>query len=287
MVPLSDLLKPHVDRFARAIHGVSKGDVGALHRARVESRRLRELIPVLPIEAGTARKLRRRLRKVTTRLGSVRELDVLLHLIDELHEARRPHSDPLGRVAVAVARDRDKRRARLMTRLPMDELERHARKLRTIVKHLEAASSRQSKTTQWAIEARITRRAERLGDALRDAGAVYLPERLHDVRIAVKKLRYSLELAPSDEQRRDTAIRVLRRAQDALGRMHDLQVLIDRVRDVQATLTPPSVAVWRSLDALVRSLDDDCRRLHGRFMRLVPELDALAQRPDLKTKAAS
>jgi CHAD domain-containing protein len=288
MVRPSALLKPHVQRFARALRSLEHGEVRALHRARVESRRMRELIPMLPIDAAISRKLSKRLRKVTVRLGSVRELDVLLLLIDELHEARRPHSDALARVAIAVARDRDQARERLSERLPIDELERIARKLRALVDDLDGASPRGVKATRWAIDARIAHRADRLRATMRAAGAVYLPERLHAVRIAGKKLRYSLELADAIAGREhDAAIRTLRRAQDALGRMHDLQVLIDRVRQVQATLTPPSVSVWRSLDALVASLDDDCRRLHARFMRLRPELDAIVRRVEPRSESGT
>jgi CHAD domain-containing protein len=259
------------------------GDPRSLHRARVASRRLRELVPVLPLTPGTARKLNRRLRKITARLGAVRELDVLLLLIDELRESRRRHSDALARVAVAVARDRDRSRGRRPKRVPVDDLRRMARKLGDLADDLEGASPRAAKATRWAVEARVARRAERLAEALRDASAVYLPERLHDVRIAVKKLRYSIELGRSVGTRTDpAALRALKRVQDALGRMRDMQVLIDRVRQVQATLTPPNVAVWRSLDALVASLDDDCRRLHARFMRLRPELDKIGERESPK-----
>src|SRR3954471_12177403 len=84
----SELLKSRIDRFSRALNGVDKGDVRALHRTRVASRRLRELIPVLQLDHATAHKLNRRLRRVTARLGVVRELDVLMLLIDELHSAR-------------------------------------------------------------------------------------------------------------------------------------------------------------------------------------------------------
>ena len=47
---------------------------------------------------------------------------------------------------------------------------------------------------QWAVEARVARRAAALKHAIDEAGSVYLPERLHAVRIALKKLRYGLEL---------------------------------------------------------------------------------------------
>ena len=274
----SKLLKSYADAFDRALRHVEEGDVRAVHRARVASRRLRELAPVLPIPASVARKLNRRLRRITSRLGRVRELDVLVELIDELHESRDGHSEALARVAVAVAHDRDRVRARRTAGPWVEEMHRIARKLRHLISDLGHRRPQELKATRWAVDARVTRRATRLADALRDAGAVFLPERLHAVRVAVKKLRYSVELAErSGSRSASAAIPVLRRTQDILGRMHDLQVLIERVRQVQTTLTPPNVAVWRALDGLNASLDNDCRRLHGSYMRLRPQLDALVR----------
>ena len=108
---------------------------------------------------------------------------------------------------------------------------------------------------------------------------LYLPDRLHAVRIAVKKLRYALELSAEASRERSSAdLRVLKRSQELLGRMHDVQMLIDQVRQTQASLAPPSVTVWRDLDTLVASLEDDCRRLHARYMRQRDELSAVAER---------
>jgi hypothetical protein len=60
--------------------------------------------------------------------------------------------------------------------------------------------------------------------------------------------------------------------------MHDIQTLIDQVRQTQASLAPPSVAVWRDLDALVIALEDNCRRLHARFMGARDALVEIAER---------
>ena len=49
------------------LHGVEGGDVRALHRTRVASRRLREVLPVLQLDPDMAHKLGRRLRKITQR----------------------------------------------------------------------------------------------------------------------------------------------------------------------------------------------------------------------------
>src|SRR5262249_51112820 len=148
-------------------------------------------------------KLSRRLRKITKRLGEVRELDVTLALIDELRHAHAEHTDALTRVAAVVTKARDGVRKELAERLPHEDLERVARKLDHVVQTLRRGENDQAQLRKpgrahsavWAIDARVARRAERLVDASNDATAVYLPERLHGVRIAIKKLRYALELS--------------------------------------------------------------------------------------------
>ena len=279
----SELLKKRLDRFTRVLHGVEQGDVPALHQARVASRRLRELMPTLQIEGGTARKLARRLRKLTARLGAVRELDVLVLLIDELHLSRRRSSGALGRVGVTISKSRDEARKKLLAHVPIAEMSRLARKLDRIVcdlRQAEGSSSRSAiRSWRWAIDARVARRASRLSLVMARAGALYLPERLHAVRIAVKKLRYAVELASEAAGAGpDADFRALTRGQDLLGRMHDMQLLIERVRQAQASLTPASVTVWRDLDGLIGSLEDDCRRLHARYMRVRDVLAAMAER---------
>src|SRR5882757_5148305 len=141
----SELLKKRVDQFKRVLHAVEEGDVRALHQARVTSRRMRELLPMLQLERAQARKLGRRLRKVTSRLGTVRELDVLLLLIDELHVSGRPGSAGLGRVGVRVSKRRDEARKRLAAHLPVTEMGRLARKLDRIIGQLRDAEGSSSK----------------------------------------------------------------------------------------------------------------------------------------------
>jgi CHAD domain-containing protein len=288
----SELLKKRVDQFTRVLRAMEKGDVRALHQARVASRRMRELVPMLQLERSTARKLGRRLQKITARLGTVRELDVLLLQIDELHVSGRRGSGGLGRVGVRVSKARDEARKRLFAQLPISEMARLARKLDRIAGDLvdtERASSKSAaRSWRWAIEARVTKRAERMAAAMVDAGALYLPERLHTVRIALKKLRYGVELsAEAAGARRDADLGLLTRGQDLLGRLHDVQMLIDQVRQTQASLAPPSVIVWRELDTLVSSLEDDCRRLHARYMRLRDGLAAIVERRSVQAHAST
>jgi CHAD domain-containing protein len=160
-------------------------------------------------------------------------------------------------------------------------MRRLAEKLDRVVEQLRVAegSSSRAAARHWrlAVDAQVASRAVRLSAAMADAGAMYLPERLHTVRIAMKKLRYAVELsAEISGTSRRAGLNALKRGQDLLGRLHDLQVLIERVRQVQASLMPPNLTVWRDLDALGLSLENDSRLLHARYMRSREALLALA-----------
>ena len=114
------------------------------------------------------------------------------------------------------------------------------------------------------------RRARAAGRTARrpieNAAGIYLPDRLHEVRIAVKKLRYALEIVRDlSGSRAAAASAALKRGQDLLGRMHDLEVLIARTRAVQARRVR-DLQLSADLDRLVRRLETECRQLHGRYM---------------------
>jgi len=127
-----------------------------------------------------------------------------------------------------------------------------------------------------AAEQRAARRAERLRGAIEAAAGIYLPDRLHEVRIAVKKLRYAMEIARELSGSRAMArILALKRAQDLLGRMHDLEVLIARTRAVQGSTNAPTLRLSADLDRLVRRLENEGRQLHGQYISARPALLAI------------
>jgi CHAD domain-containing protein len=176
----------------------------------------------------------------------------------------------LRRIAANVHDTRTKARNKRSGKRLSGELRRVVRKLEKVAHHLEQSEQGHAGVPawRWVIAARVARRAATLKNAIDAAGAVYLAERLHAVRIAVKKLRYGLELAT---EAAGTAggddLRTLKRVQTNLGRMHDLQVLIDRVRHVQTSLAASDLAASKDLDRLMITLDATCRRLHGRYVR--------------------
>jgi CHAD domain-containing protein len=278
------LLRARLERFSRAMPGVETRDIRAVHRTRVSTRRLRELLPVLQLEEASVRKLAHQLRKVTRRLGRVREADVMLLLLAELHESGRFSEAALRLVRDAARVTRDEARANMPPKQTAAAFRRIVRKLDRAARKLEGSEDAQTRRAwRWALDARVSRRALALRHAIDKAGSVYLAERLHATRIALKKLRYGLELdVEAHGLKSSKELRTLKRMQEVLGRLHDHQILVDHVRSVQASLTPPSVSTWRDLDAVLMSLEESCRRIHARYVReregLIDICDRLTQR---------
>jgi CHAD domain-containing protein len=279
-----NLLRARLERFSLALSGIETGDIHAVHQTRVASRRLRELLPVLQLEGKAAGKLSHQLRKVTRRLGSIREADVMLLLIAELHESGRFPDAALRLVRDAARTERDEARAENPGKSTSESFGRLVRKLDRAARKLEETEDAQTRRAwRWALDARVSRRALALSQAIDKAGSVYLADRLHATRVTLKKLRYAVELdVDARGLKSSDELRTLKRMQDVLGRLHDLQVLIDHVRRVQAALNPPSVTAWRDMDTLLTGLEQSCRRLHARYVgqreRLMEICDRLSRR---------
>jgi CHAD domain-containing protein len=241
-------------------------DAEALHRTRVASRRLREVLPVIEAVDGNdvlpARKSRGRVRQLTRALGGVRELDVALALLDELSS----HHPLLESVAVSVRqeiqRDRAERYADMIRSLADIKTGRLTRELASLADAPHAATGAEQ---HRRLRDRVLRRARRLDQTVDDAGALYAFDRLHRVRIAAKKLRYVLELV--QELTRVGTTRLvsrLKEVQDLLGRLHDLEILaayVRRVRDVPSPRRPRGEA------SLIGSIERETRELHAGYLR--------------------
>jgi CHAD domain-containing protein len=115
---------------------------------------------------------------------------------------------------------------------------------------------------------RSAQRALRLRAEVRRTGALYDSERLHAVRVATKKLRYALEVERELTTSRAMArINRLKGLQDALGEIHDYEILLARTREVQTAVASPNRPLAVELGLLVRTLEAACRDGHATFLR--------------------
>jgi CHAD domain-containing protein len=299
-------------------------------------------------DAKGAKKIRRRMRRLTRALGPVRELEVTLGMVapppaaaaeaaassdgqstdtgtaaanesakrsvkrsvkGDAARAREKDPTALGRehVAAMLRRDLEKARERLMTEIDADKVQdwlggmealEHAidpddapavgtvraatRSAKGATPAAAAARSRARRAApvKWRRELsdRLETRAANLSKALDEAGVLFDSERLHQVRIALKRLRYAMELA--GELRvapTGAAVRDLKAVQDTLGTLHDHDVLMEYTASAatQPGLTRPTRA---SLTALHRSFDTVRHQLHAQFLAARPSLERVHAR---------
>lgn len=261
---MAALLERRLAAFRQHLPAALKGDVTGVHQARVASRRLREVLPVVAALApGRAvAKARRDVRHVTRLLGPVRELDVALgHLAEHVGA----HHD-LAVQGVVVRKWLEARRAALRAQM-LDALD--ATMLARLSDHVEAlpglVGASEGTDTVWrtTLARRVRRRADGVAGEVERAGVLYDAHALHLVRIATKKLRYAVELA--GELRLGptaAALRTLKRQQELLGDIHDLEVLMGFADHAIAEI-PARVRVAR----LVGDWQRECRELHARYLR--------------------
>jgi CHAD domain-containing protein len=272
--PSELLIRQRLAALDRSLPSARRGNVNAIHKARVATRRLREALPLVA-RGSTGRRLSKSVRRLTRALGSVRELDVARMTLDEIEAEGDVPRSAITRLRQVIREERGRLcvdMARRIERADLDKLQRRA--LSAARRHHERGRAR-ARRSKWLVAARsrAERRALSLVAAIDNAGGIYLPDRLHQVRIALKKLRYAMEIARELRRSRSAGpIRTLRAAQDLLGRMHDLEVLIIRIRALQGSDQAPNLKLSADLDRLVRRLETECRQLHVRYLELRKKL---------------
>jgi CHAD domain-containing protein len=259
----ASLIDRHLTELAAIVPAVRTADVDAVHRARVSTRRLREVAPFAADDIAKAGKSQA--RDVGRALGDVRELDVADAMLERLQVRARFANDLIGDLRRAVASEqRSARRAMVKVVEAFDPAS-----LRERAGRAQRVNGRFDRSWIPALRERIRERADAALAALRRADAFYMPGRSHAARIAIKKLRYATEIAVETGLWQPRKLqRDLHRSQELLGDIHDTQVLVERVRRHRAD----SESHTREADWLLDLLHADIESWHARFLERVPRL---------------
>ena len=249
--------------------GVLDGIESSIHDARIATRRIRELLPLLgdPKRRKPIEDLRSRFKRLGRSLGRVRDADVRVTLLGSL-ETRMPHAAP---ALVVLRQQREQERLTLLRKL-VKRLERleAVRMIEMLDEHRLSLAGPVSWALHpgatWKRDLRYTlrERAAATTEAIEHATGVYFPHRVHDARIAIKKMRYAMEIAHEvGGGDRSEAIRELKKAQDVLGDLHDRQELADNLIEA-CPADKPEVANQVSL--LKQVIDAETHDLHARYL---------------------
>ena len=231
------LLK-YLNAMVGLIDGVRQNeDIECVHRMRVASRRLRSLLPLFidclpPKQSG---RWRRQLRRVTRALGNARDADVQIVCVQEALDAcgddrLRPG---LERLLLRFRQQRQAMQEPLVSTLERLTSRRHVSRMEMTLRYLLATSQLYASPKSAPHTYRRSREAilRRLQAVLAAAATIRGPQsgaELHATRIAVKRLRYTLQaFAPLYADTLNEAIRTARRLQDVLGNLHDCDVWVE------------------------------------------------------------
>lgn len=214
----------------------SSPDPDAVHDLRVAIRRCRSVAAVLEeVDPDLAwPELRRLGKKLFRQLGELRDTQVLAEWVQKLSGA----DDAIGQKLQAAFATKEValREAALKCAGKFDsknwkKLERTVRR-RSRLLPLDGLAAECLAIERWDAAKELHSRALRSEK----------PEAWHELRIGVKRFRYTVEsLLPT---RYETWGEDLKRLQDLLGDAHDLDVLAEKIAGVATGASPESLAAW-------------------------------------------
>jgi CHAD domain-containing protein len=224
--------------------------------------------------------INRVMRKVRRALGDVRDPDVLHQLLAEIEHRLPSAASATAPVRATVHQERHLARRRLVKTLDKTNLRALQPRLgrARVVPRLLVGG----KPLVWKEPLRhvLASRAADVRAAVQRTGGVYFPNRSHSLRLAIKKLRYATEIADATGfWRVPSALRRLKRAQDALGEAHDRQVLIDRLARIGE-----SPAAVREIVLVSRVLEAEVEERHGKYAALRGEVIAICDAIDRQVR---
>jgi CHAD domain-containing protein len=243
-----------IERIAELVRheaGTRSGeDIEALHDMRVASRRLREALEIFVFcfPPKTYDRLYGRVRRVTRALGQARNADVAVAYFSGLLSN---NEDLIEQFALQdglrrLAKRQNNARARMQQDLDkvqpsalLSQFERAFDKLAQIPRSRQRGSRTALSLARRLLGQRLREVFSRLHAITGEEDA----EGLHNLRIAVKKLRYALETLDfaAGEQHQDN-LRFFKKLQTVLGDLHDRDVFAETVQKRMKKLQKQSFA---------------------------------------------
>jgi CHAD domain-containing protein len=181
-------------------------------------------------------------RKLFRSLGSLRDAQVMEEWVGKIQ----PGEDPLKRTLLdSLAATEDSARKKALHNASRFDIQRWRELERALASRLRCVPADGDAALCLAVE-----RLEEAKELHRRAMRTENPDPWHALRIGVKRFRYTLEsLVPSLHEKWSDS---LKRVQDVLGDIHDVDVLLELVEANRANLPAESNTDWQTPIAQVR-----------------------------------
>jgi len=232
-------LVPHIDALSREISGVRDGeDIEHIHRMRVASRRLRAALPLFStcFSEKDFRYWMREVKKITRALGAARDADVQIAFLKKYLKTQNDATIPANPLAQLLARLQKRRRVlqdQVVTALDEMEESRILMLLQEACVFPEQPRISRRELYSGILPVAADQIGDRIGKIFRYEPFVHNPDAVfehHALRIAAKKLRYTMETyAPLYRRDLKKPIGRIKKLQDLLGDIHDCDVWIEQM----------------------------------------------------------
>ncbi len=238
-------LREELDVLLRELQGVRRNeDKEPVHQARVASRRVRAALGMFDdcFHTRKAAPWPKRIKKLTRELGAARDEDVQIEFVEgflaALDEKDKKNRPGVERLLLRLRQGREALQAEVITTL--DKLEKTGTLAEMYGEMEKTLFSLRSQGTPlsspFVLQATRAHIGARRKELMACARALDDPEDArghHLMRIAAKKLRYTLEISNrAYEGRLDDFIAALKQVQSLLGDVHDCDVWVQNIDEL-------------------------------------------------------
>ncbi len=255
-------IRRQIKQLTGQIEGIHKAeDIEFVHRARVASRRLRQALVVFDdcFPGDRVGYWLKEVRRLGRGLGAARDKDVQIAWISDVLARLEDRSCVLGvaRVLVRCQRKREGVQPEVLRLLRQLLAGRALHEMLTATKKLTSADGKQAaekspvvfQRAEWHIVERV-KELRAFEPCLASPGD---QKQHHAMRIAVKRLRYTMELfKPVYEGALDRVIEAIKQVQTLLGDVHDCDVWITQLDKMLQKQSKRFVRYYRHAGPLVQ-----------------------------------
>jgi CHAD domain-containing protein len=224
-------LKKQLKQLAAQHEGIREGiDLEYVHRARVAMRRLRAGMKFFQecFDARSGKRWRREIRRLARELGDARDKDVQIEYVrGALAEIHEPQYVPgIARLLVTFEHQRESVQVRVLKALDRFRLSRTADEISAAIKPM--AGGEAADPSEFVLQRAEEQIVSRLDELLAFQSSLADPadqQRHHAMRIAAKRLRYTMEICRGAYAGRlDPFLASVKEIQSLLGEIHDRDV---------------------------------------------------------------
>jgi CHAD domain-containing protein len=241
LVLAAKYIRRQAKQLAAQLDGVCTAeDIEFVHRARVASRRLRAGMRMFAdcFDAKLVKRWRKQIRRLTSELGDARDIDVQIEfLCGTLHAVTQPACYPgIARLLVRLEHRRELLQSNVVRAVDRLRAGGVLTEMQAVAKKVLAEPRAEQISVQCVCARRHTEPyiRRKLKQMLRHQESLSDPDdqaQHHAMRIAAKRLRYTLEIAkPAYGQLLDPFLDAVKTVQTLLGDVHDCDVWVEQLQ---------------------------------------------------------